>query len=155
MIYLSVVIPAYNEEKNIRSGILSEVYEYLKKQDYSWEVIIADDGSDDKTAELAEEFAKKHKGFRILKEPHRGKGGIVIAGVLASLGEIILFLKNELFRKPNQTRAPLFLVDIMGNEPYRSGKYKKPINPNKWKPKIHQNRPNCAVNIQNQLLVFL
>ncbi len=91
MIKLSVVIPAYNEEKNIRSGILSSVYEYLKKQDYSWEVIIADDGSSDNTLSFAQEFVKKHKGFRVLEEPHRGKGGIVIAGVLAAKGEIILF----------------------------------------------------------------
>ncbi len=91
MIKLSVVIPAYNEEKNLTSGILDHVYEYLKRQNYSWEVIIADDGSSDKTAELAEEIIGKYKGFRLLKEPHRGKGGIVIAGVLAAKGEIVLF----------------------------------------------------------------
>lgn len=90
-LYLSVVIPAYNEEKNIRSGCLEEVYKYLKSQDYSWEMLIVDDGSSDKTALLSEKFSKKHSGVSVMKEPHRGKGGTVIAGMLAASGEYVLF----------------------------------------------------------------
>lgn len=90
-IYLSVVIPAYNEEHNIHSGVLGAVYDYLDNSDYTWEVLIVDDGSKDGTAQLSEAFAKKHKNFRIMKEPHRGKGGTVIAGMLAARGEYILF----------------------------------------------------------------
>lgn len=89
--YLSVVIPAYREEDNLKSGVLKEVYDYLKKQSYTWEVLIVDDGSPDNTAKVAKELVKKYKNFSVLKEPHRGKGGTVIAGVLASKGEIILF----------------------------------------------------------------
>lgn len=90
-IFLSVVIPAYNEDHNIRSGVLGAVYDYLKDQDYLWEVLIVDDGSTDKTADLSESFAKRHKGFRVMREPHRGKGGTVIAGMLAAQGENVLF----------------------------------------------------------------
>jgi dolichyl-phosphate beta-glucosyltransferase len=90
-VFLSIVIPAYNEEQNVRSGVLAGVSDYLSKQKYTWEVLIADDGSSDRTVEFAQEFCKKHKGFRVLKEPHRGKGGTVIAGVLAAQGGIILF----------------------------------------------------------------
>lgn len=89
--YLSVVIPAYNEEKNINSGVLDEVYDYLKKQKYSWEVLLVDDGSIDHTLNLLESFSQSHKNFRVLAEPHRGKAGTVIAGMLASNGEIVLF----------------------------------------------------------------
>jgi glycosyltransferase involved in cell wall biosynthesis len=89
--YLSIVIPAYNEEPNLRTGVLSGVYDYLKKQDYDWEVLIVDDGSKDNTAKLSEDFAKGRKEVRVLKEPHRGKGGTVVAGVLEAQGEIILF----------------------------------------------------------------
>lgn len=89
--YLSVVIPAYNEEQNVQSGVLDQVNDYLIKQDYSWEVLVVDDGSKDKTAELAKEYAKKHKGFVVHEEPHRGKAGTVIAGMLHAKGEIVLF----------------------------------------------------------------
>lgn len=90
-IYLSVVIPAYNEERSIKSGSLDIVYQYLKGQDYTWEVVVADDGSTDGTVDLVKEFVSGKAGFRVLEEPHRGKGGTVIAGMLAARGEIILF----------------------------------------------------------------
>ena len=89
--FLSVVIPAFNEEYNLRTGVLGSVYDYLKKQDYSWEILFVDDGSTDNTAKIAEEFARRHGGFTVMKEPHRGKGGTVIAGILKAQGEIILF----------------------------------------------------------------
>ena len=89
--YLTIVIPSYNEENNIRTGSLSGMVDYLSDQPYSWEILVVDDGSTDKTAELAEKFAKNHKNVRLLKEPHRGKGGTVIAGMLKADGEIIVF----------------------------------------------------------------
>jgi glycosyltransferase involved in cell wall biosynthesis len=89
--YLSVVIPAYNEEQNIRQGVLGVVHDYLAKKDFSWEALVVDDGSTDKTVKLATEFVKKYPKFRLLKEEHRGKGGSVIAGILAARGEYILF----------------------------------------------------------------
>ena len=72
---LSVVIPAYNEEENIKSGALGQVDDYLKRQKYSWEALVVNDGSTDKTSELARDFAKRHRGFSVLNEPHRGKAG--------------------------------------------------------------------------------
>jgi glycosyltransferase involved in cell wall biosynthesis len=89
--FLSVVISAYNEEKSLKAGVLGELAEYLRKVDYPWEVLIVDDGSQDKTAELIEGFAASHKGFRLLREPHRGKGGGVIAGMVKAKGDIVLF----------------------------------------------------------------
>lgn len=90
-IYLSVVIPAYNEEHNLHSGVLGAVYDYLSDKEYTWEVLIVDDGSKDKTADMSEAFARKHKNFQVVREPHRGKGGTVISGMLAAKGENILF----------------------------------------------------------------
>ncbi len=89
--YLSVVIPAYNEAKNIRAGVLDRVYDYLKKQKYSWEVLIVDDKSKDDTLKLVRKFAQSRKNFKVLAEPHRGKGATVIAGMLTAGGEIVLF----------------------------------------------------------------
>ncbi len=90
-IFLSVVIPSYNEAHNLKKDVLKTVYDYLKNQKYSWEVLIVDDGSSDSTVKLVKEFSKKHEGFKVLEEPHRGKGGTVIAGVLKSSGDIVLF----------------------------------------------------------------
>lgn len=88
---LSIVIPAYNEEKNLKTGVLDDVAAYLKKQKYSWEVLLVDDGSTDNTHDLLKKFATNHRGFMALREPHRGKAGAVIAGMLHAQGEIILF----------------------------------------------------------------
>jgi glycosyltransferase involved in cell wall biosynthesis len=90
-IHLSVVIPAYNEEPNFNKGLVDEVPKYLEKQDYLYEIIIVDDGSTDKTAELADAFAKKHKNIRVIKNPHEGKAETVKKGVEEARGELILF----------------------------------------------------------------
>lgn len=89
--HLSIVIPSYNEENNIRTGSLSGMVDYLKEQDYTWEILVIDDGSTDKTAELAEKFAQNHKNIKVFKEPHRGKGGTVISGMLKATGSIVVF----------------------------------------------------------------
>ena len=128
-IFLSVVIPAYNEEVNIRSGVLTQVEDYLKSKDYTWEVLIADDGSNDKTVEVADQFCQKHKGFNVLKEPHRGKGGTVIAGVLAANGKYILFTDADQSTPINQLEKflPLLKSDydiVIGS---RSGREGAPI----------------------------
>ena len=88
---LSVVIPAFNEEKSIKRGSLEEVWSFLKKQKYNWEVIVVDDASTDNTLSLSQEFAKTHKGIKVLAEPHRGKGGSVIAGMLKASGDVVIF----------------------------------------------------------------
>ena len=89
--YLSVVIPAYNEEANLRAGALQKVAAYLARQPYTYEVLVVDDGSEDATAALVEEFAASHPAFRLLRNPHRGKAHAVISGVLAAQGEYVLF----------------------------------------------------------------
>ncbi|KKR80438.1 MAG: Dolichyl-phosphate beta-glucosyltransferase [Candidatus Daviesbacteria bacterium GW2011_GWA1_41_61] len=88
---LSVVIPAYNEEKNLSSGVLDKVSSYLEKQAYPYEVLIVDDGSTDKTADVIEQFIKSKKGFKLIRNPHGGKALTVISGMLKASGEIIVF----------------------------------------------------------------
>ncbi len=94
-IFLSVVIPAYNEEYNLRTGVMDSVYDYLSRQNYSWEILFVDDGSTDNTAKLAEDFAKKHQNFFVLRESHRGKAGTVTAGILKAKGKIIIFTDTD------------------------------------------------------------
>lgn len=89
--FVSIVIPAYNEETNIRLGTLDKVSRYLDHQTYPWEVLIVNDGSSDGTKLLIEEFIKTNKGFRLIDNPHQGKAATVITGVMASSGQFVLF----------------------------------------------------------------
>ncbi len=88
---VSIVIPNYNEKENLQRGVLDQVYEYLKKVDFKWEVIISDDGSTDGSKQIAEEFANSHKGFIVLDNPHGGKAAAVWSGIQKAKSEIVLF----------------------------------------------------------------
>ncbi len=89
--FLSIVIPAYNERANLLAGKLDRVAEYLGAQPYSYEVLVVDDGSEDETAALVEAFAREHRGFCVIRCPHRGKAHAVATGLLAAQGEVVLF----------------------------------------------------------------
>ena len=84
--YLSVVIPAYNEARRL-PATLTTLHEYLSGRSYAWEVIVADDGSEDETPAIVQEFARTHPGFQVHTFPHRGKGAAVKQGMLAAHGE--------------------------------------------------------------------
>lgn len=102
-IYLSVVIPAYNEEINLKRGVLDSVNEYLKSQKFTWEVIISNDCSKDNTKQFVENFIKKNKGFRLINQPvNLGKGGNVIAGIKEAKGKYVLFADMDQSTPMNQ-----------------------------------------------------
>ena len=89
--YLSVVIPAYNEEMRI-GQTLEAIHHYLLAQTFTWEVLIVLDGSKDNTLSVIEEFAKGKPRFRwINRRENRGKGYTVRQGMLAAHGAIRLF----------------------------------------------------------------
>jgi glycosyltransferase involved in cell wall biosynthesis len=81
LIELSVVVPAFNEERRLATT-LSTLTAYLSERPWSWEVRIVDDGSSDGTVGLAETFARRDSRVVVQREPHRGKGGAVKAGLL-------------------------------------------------------------------------
>ncbi len=93
--FLSVVIPAYNEERRL-PGTLTRVVEYLAQQAYSSEVIVVDDGSADRTAEIVEEFGAAHPQVLLIRNDHRGKGYAVRTGMLRARGHIALFSDADL-----------------------------------------------------------
>ena len=85
---LSIIIPAYNEEKRLPST-LERILEFLAVTDFSpVEVLVVDDGSRDKTAAVVERFAKKHPEIRLVSNPgNRGKGYAVRNGMMTATGE--------------------------------------------------------------------
>ena len=84
--YLSVIVPAYNESERI-VATLEALSQYLRDQSYTWEVITVDDGSDDATAEVVEEWSQGKDGFRLERIEHGGKGAAVRHGMLAATGD--------------------------------------------------------------------
>lgn len=82
---LSIVIPAYNEEKRL-GMTLETVAAYLAQQPWSWEVRVVDDGSADGTVAIVQRHAAAEPRIVVQREPHRGKGGAVKAGLLAATG---------------------------------------------------------------------
>src|SRR3989304_881601 len=89
---LSVVIPTYNEEARI-GKTLHQVISFLKTKNYSSQIIIVDDGSDDRTCEVVRRFRK----VRLISyAPNRGKGFAVRTGLLAAKGALVLFSDADL-----------------------------------------------------------
>jgi dolichyl-phosphate beta-glucosyltransferase len=94
--YLSVVIPAYNEEDRLGTTIAA-VRSYARTKSFATEVIVVDDGSRDKTAERAADALRGFAGGRLIRLPRNlGKGAAVKAGVLAARGDLILFSDADL-----------------------------------------------------------
>lgn len=94
-IYLSVVIPAYNEEKRL-GATLESIAKFLSNQNYQSEVLIVSDGSTDKTAELAKTFTGKIKNLKIIenKENH-GKGYVTRQGMIGVKGKFRIFMDAD------------------------------------------------------------
>lgn len=92
--YLSVVVPAYNEEKNIERTV-RQIHQFLLEESYPFEIVVVDDGSLDKTAEIVEKLAAPLPQTALIKNPHRGKGYTVRAGILASRGSYVLFIDAD------------------------------------------------------------
>ena len=90
-IFLSVIIPCYNEEENLKKGVLKEVYDFLNKKNINWEVIVSDDGSTDNSKNLVKSQIKNLPGFMLLENPHGGKPSALQYGINTSKGKFILF----------------------------------------------------------------
>jgi dolichyl-phosphate beta-glucosyltransferase len=87
--YLSIVIPAYNEEIRIVPTI-GAIASHVSDLGFPWELIVSDDGSKDQTVQLVEELG--FVNLRVLKAPqNEGKGSAVRRGMLAARGKYVLF----------------------------------------------------------------
>lgn len=88
---ISIVIPCYNEQRNLERGVLEEVYRYLASRDYPWEVIIVNDESTDNSRNLIKRFIEDRENSSLFDIPHGGKPAAVWAGIQKSSGEIVVF----------------------------------------------------------------
>ncbi|RFU40985.1 glycosyltransferase [Actinomadura logoneensis] len=109
---VTVVVPAYNEEAGIAATVRS-----LLDTDYPgpFEVIVVDDGSTDRTAEIVEGLALP--GVRLMRKPNGGKPGALNVGIAASQGEILVLVDGDTVFQRDTIRhlvAPLVADPAVG-----------------------------------------
>lgn len=105
-IFLSIIIPTYNEEKVI-VNTLTKIVEFLNKEDYFWEIIVSDDGSTDNTVQSVEKFPVKV----VLSKRNKGKGFALRKAFAVAKGEWQLFLDADYSTKIEELRVFLGYID--------------------------------------------
>jgi dolichyl-phosphate beta-glucosyltransferase len=95
--FLSIIIPVWNEQACL-AGNLDTVIRYLRKQEYTSEVIVVDDGSTDATVDVACAFSAEQADapLKLIENKHCGKGYAVRTGLLAGTGKYLLFTDADL-----------------------------------------------------------
>ena len=83
--WLSVIIPAYNEERRL-PATLDTLQAYLSLQSFPFEILVVDNASTDRTPDLVREFARRIPAVRLVQTPLRGKGVAVRTGMLQAKG---------------------------------------------------------------------
>jgi dolichyl-phosphate beta-glucosyltransferase len=109
--FLSVVIPAYNEEQRLPST-LDCLHAYLRRQSYAWEIIVASNGSTDDTEGVVREIAASVPNLHLLRLEARGKGVATKAGALRSRGQVLFLCDADLSTPPDALEA--FLAALEG-----------------------------------------
>jgi glycosyltransferase involved in cell wall biosynthesis len=93
--YLTVLIPAYNEEKTISATLLA-IEQYLQKQNFDYEILVVSDGSKDKTGSIVVDFQKNIKNLRLIdNQENHGKGWVIRQGMLEAKGQVRLFMDAD------------------------------------------------------------
>lgn len=111
-IYLSIVIPIFNEEESIHE-LVKQIQDAMKSLQKSYEIIFVDDGSTDKTVEILKEFKKKHKEIVLLSHRRNlGKSHALMHGFQRAQGEYIATLDADLQDNPEEIKLLLsYLID--------------------------------------------
>ena len=93
--FLSIIIPAHNEENRLPST-LEQIFRFVAQQTFSCEVIVVENGSADHTYELAMEFASRHPNLHVIRNVWRGKGLAIQRGVEEARGDYLFLCDADL-----------------------------------------------------------
>lgn len=142
---LSIIIPVYNEEGNIKE-LFSRIEDVLNRMQKTYEVIFVDDGSTDKTFEILKELSEKNKQLKAIRfRRNFGKSAALTAGFESALGEFVITMDGDLQNDPEE--IPNFLEKIKDSYDlvvgWQAEKYKKMI------------RKKIASQIFNGLTIWL
>ena len=107
---VAIVIPAFNESRRI-TATLDQLSAFLSSQPWNWEIRVVDDGSADDTCAVVEAAARRESRIVLQREPHRGKGGAVKAGLLASRTDFRFLCDADLSMPPAE--LPRFLPPVL------------------------------------------
>jgi len=111
---ISIVIPACNEAERIEP-FLDELLSFLKQLPYSYEIIVAEDGSTDGTCKIVNGYSQKHSSIRLIHRDQRlGKGGGLKSGFRSSHGEIIFFMDADGGYQPSE--IPRFIEALKNGD---------------------------------------
>lgn len=129
---LSVIIPAHNEENRL-PRTLEQVLAFLQQQNFQSEVLVIENGSTDRTYEIAQGFAARHGNLRVIREQGRGKGLAVRRGMLEARGQYRLMCDADLAMPVEEMTKFLppalqeFDVAIASREAQGSMRYNEPL----------------------------
>lgn len=126
--FITIVAPCYNEEAILQDN-LNVVIDYLtaKSEKYRWEILLIDDGSKDKTGEIADKFAETNDNIRVIHHPSNlNLGHALQTGFCNSKGEIIVVLDIDLSYSVDQIEKMVDKLietsaDIVIASPYMKG----------------------------------
>jgi dolichyl-phosphate beta-glucosyltransferase len=93
--FLSIIIPAHNEENRL-PNTLEQVFRFLEQQSYSSEVLVVENGSSDRTYEIAREFTSRHPNLIVIRNDLRGKGLAIRRGVWEAHGQYLFLCDADL-----------------------------------------------------------
>lgn len=109
-IYISIIIPAYNEEASIKNA-LNEIHGFMAPG-HAYEIIVVDDASSDNTSSIVEECIAERDGIILLQNPrNRGKGYSVRRGIGAAKGELCLITDADLSVPISESKSFIQLLD--------------------------------------------
>lgn len=129
--FLSVIIPAHNEEERLPRA-LEQLFAFLNQQSYTFEVLVVENGSRDKTLQVGQEAARKNASLRIIHLDESGKGRAVREGIAQTSGQY-RFIADADFSMPvgeiNRFLPPACNCDIAiaSREAPGSIRYKEPF----------------------------
>jgi dolichyl-phosphate beta-glucosyltransferase len=93
--FLSIIIPAHNEEQRL-PDTLEQIFSFLEKQSFTAEVIVVENGSNDKTLAVAQNFLGQHANLHVIQNAQRGKGLAIQRGIKEAKGEYLFMCDADL-----------------------------------------------------------